>query len=110
MFGDSLTLGEDHAWWWLTIPHVYQSPFYVYAYAFGELLVFALYSRYQQDGEFFIPRYFELLALGGSRMPEEALAELGIDVNDPAFWQGGLDLIRGMVEKAQRLAADVSSD
>lgn len=104
MFGDSLTLGEDHAWWWLYIPHVIGTPFYVYAYAFGELLVLALYARYQQEGEPFVERYFELLAAGGSRAPGELLARLGIDVTDRSFWQGGCDLIRQRVELAARLA------
>ncbi|MFC1527045.1 M3 family metallopeptidase, partial [Candidatus Latescibacterota bacterium] len=104
MFGDSLQLGDEHACWWLYIPHIVDVPFYVYAYAFGELLVLALYARYQREGEAFIPRYFELLAAGGSRSPAELVAELGFDITDGAFWQGGCDLIAARVEEAEELA------
>jgi oligoendopeptidase F len=106
MFGDSLTMGEDHAWWWLYIQHVFSWPFYVYAYAFGELLVLALYAQYRKEGEPFIQRYFDLLAAGGSKRPEEILAGVGIDVRQKEFWQGGFDLIRDMVERAKALAAE----
>jgi len=108
MFGGSLKLGEDHAWWWLYIQHVFSWPFYVYAYAFGELLVLALYARYRQEGAPFVQRYFDLLAAGGSEKPDEILARVGIDVHKREFWQGGCDLIREMVEKAKALAGQVS--
>ena len=104
MFGDALTLGDDHACWWLYIPHIVDVPFYVYAYAFGELLVLALYARYRSEGEAFVERYFELLAAGGSRAPAELLAGLGIDVSSRDFWQGGCDLIRQRVDEAAALA------
>jgi oligoendopeptidase F len=104
MFGDSLTLGDDHAWWWLYIPHVINTPFYVYAYAFGELLVLALYARYKAEGRPFVDRYFDLLAAGGSRKPEEMLAELNVEIRSRNFWQGGVDLIRTMVEEAKAAA------
>ncbi len=104
MFQDSLKLGDEHSWWWLYIPHIFATPFYVYAYAFGELLVLALYARYRQEGEPFVDRYLELLAAGGSRRPTEVLDELGIDIRDKAFWQGGMDLIREMVQQARVLA------
>ena len=103
MFGDSLVLGEDHAWWWLYIPHLISTPFYVYAYAFGELLVLSLYARYQQEGDAFIERYFELLAAGGSRSPAELVSGMGFDIADRAFWQGGCDLIAQRVEVAKGL-------
>ena len=79
-------------------------PFYVYAYAFGELLVLALYARYRSEGVEFVGRYFELLAAGGSRAPAELLADLGIDVASRDFWQGGCDLIRQRVDEAAALA------
>ncbi|MCY3763095.1 MAG: M3 family oligoendopeptidase [Gemmatimonadetes bacterium] len=104
MFGDALTLGDDHACWWLYIPHIVDVPFYVYAYAFGELLVLALYARYRSEGEAFVGRYFELLAAGGSRAPAELLAGLEIDVASRDFWQGGCDLIRQRVDEAAALA------
>ena len=108
MFGDALTLGEEHASWWLYIPHIVDVPFYVYAYAFGELLVLALYARYQQEGAPFVDRYFELLACGGSRPPADLAADLGIDLADRAFWQGGCDLIAARVGEAEGLAKNVS--
>ncbi len=107
MFGDSLRLGEDHAWWWMYIPHVFSSPFYVYAYAFGELLVLSLYAQYRREGEPFVERYFNLLSAGGSRRPAEILGEIGVDIEDRAFWQGGMELIREMVTEARQLAQAV---
>jgi len=104
MFGSSLRLTDGHASWWQFVPHFFHSPFYVYAYSFGELLVLALYARYRQEGPSFVQRYLELLSLGGSRKPEEALVDFGIDVRDPAFWRGGVDLIRDMVRQARTLA------
>jgi len=105
MFGDALTLGPEHASWWLYIPHVVQVPFYVYAYAFGELLVLALYAQYRQQGETFVERYFNLLAAGGSKSPETLISEMGFDINDRAFWQSGCDLIAERVATAEALAA-----
>lgn len=105
MFRDSLKLGDDHAWWWLYIPHIMSTPFYVYAYAFGELLVLSLYAQYQRQGAGFVDRYFELLASGGSKAPVELVAAVGFDIADEAFWQGGCDLIRQRVEEAKGLAA-----
>ena len=104
MFGDSLTLGEEHAYWWLYIPHIISTPFYVYAYAFGELLVLALYAQYQREGIPFIDRYFTLLAAGGSRSPSELVSAMGFDIADRAFWQAGCDLIRQRVDLAKQLA------
>ena len=107
MFGDAVLLGEDHSWWWLYIPHFINSPFYVYAYACGELLVLSLYAQYKREGAPFIEQYFEFLAAGGSRKPEELLAALGIDPLQKEFWQGGVDLIRDMVAQARELAKAV---
>lgn len=109
MFGDALELGPEHRWTWLYIPHIVSSPFYVYAYAFGELLVLALYARYREEGEAFLPKYFELLAAGGSQKPAELLGRLGFNIADKAFWQGGCDLIRANLKRAQELAAKQGS-
>jgi len=104
MYGDSLALGEEHAWWWLYIPHVIQMPFYVYAYAFGELLVLSLYAQYQREPEGFVERYFELLAAGGSVPPAELVGRLGFDIGQKSFWQAGCDLVRERVAQAKALA------
>jgi oligoendopeptidase F len=86
------------------IPHFIHSPFYCYAYSFGELLVLSLYHKYLREGNAFVPRYIELLSSGGSESPERLLARVGVDITDPNFWQGGLDLLRDMVEEAVELA------
>ena len=109
MFGDSLKLGDDHACWWLYIPHIVDTPFYVYAYAFGELLVLALYARYQEEGDSFVDRYFELLSAGGSRSPSELVERMGFDISDPNFWQGGCNLIAERVRQAVELAESTGS-
>lgn len=103
MFGDSLSLEDDHKWTWLYIPHIVQWPFYVYAYAFGELLVLSLYARYKKEGDAFIPLYFALLEAGGSREPTELLKTLDIDITSAEFWQGGCDLVRSNLERAKTL-------
>jgi len=109
MFGDSLTLGEEHADWWLYIPHIVDVPFYVYAYAFGELLVLALYAQYQQEGDRFVEHYFKLLSAGGSKAPARLVRELGLDIADRDFWQGGCDLIAERVAQAEALAASTGA-
>jgi oligoendopeptidase F len=107
MFGDSVELRDDYGWWWLYIPHFVHSPFYCYAYAFGELLVLSLLRRHDEEGAPFVGRYLELLAAGGSEAPAELLARVGLDVRDPRFWDGGLELLEELVAEAERLAAAV---
>jgi oligoendopeptidase F len=104
MFGDSVQLTDDYAWWWLYIPHFVHSPFYCYAYAFGELLVLSLLELYDRQGERFVPRYLELLRAGGSDTPERLLARLDLDVADPQFWDGGLAVLERLVAEAEALA------
>jgi oligoendopeptidase F len=104
MFGDSVALSEDYGWWWLYIPHFVHSPFYCYAYAFGELLVLALLRRYDEEGAAFVPRYLDLLRAGGSDTPERLLARIGLNVGDPDFWSGGLSLLEDLVAQAEALA------
>jgi oligoendopeptidase F len=103
MFEDTVTLRDDYAVWWSYIPHFLSTPGYVYSYAFGELLVLALYNLYKQEGQEFVPKYVQLLSAGGSESPYELLKPFGVDLNDPAFWQGGmqiLDEMLGWVEEA----------
>jgi oligoendopeptidase F len=102
-FGTSMALAPEFRYEWLSIPHIYNTPFYCYAYSFGQLLVLALYRRYQQEGPAFIPGYVRLLGYGGSRSPAEALAEMDIDIADPNFWQGGFDVVRDMIAELKSL-------
>lgn len=97
MFGDSVSLGEHYRIWWSYIPHFLHSPGYVYSYAFGELLVLALYRIHQKEGTSFVPKYIHLLSQGGSQSPYELLRPFGIDLNDPEFWKGGLAVIEEML-------------
>jgi oligoendopeptidase F len=102
-FGTAIDLSDEFKWEWVSIPHIYHVPFYVYAYAFGQLLVFSLYKQFKAEGESFKPRYLKILSTGGSKAPVALLADAGINVYDPAFWQGGFDVIRGMVEQLEAL-------
>lgn len=101
MFGDSVTLNDHYKIWWSYIPHFLHTPGYVYSYAFGELLVLALYNRYLEEGEGFIPKYIHLLQEGGSHSPYELLQPFNIDLNDPVFWQGGLTVIENMLNEVE---------
>ncbi|HEY58998.1 MAG TPA: M3 family oligoendopeptidase [Anaerolineae bacterium] len=100
-FDDAVALSDEFRWEWVSIPHIYHAPFYVYAYAFGQLLVLALYRRYKEEGEAFKERYINLLATGGSKPPMEMLAEAGVDVSRPEFWQGGFDIINGWIDQLE---------
>jgi oligoendopeptidase F len=102
-FGDSVELGPEFRYEWLSIPHIYQTPFYCYAYSFGQLLVLALYRRFQEEGEAFKPGYLRLLSYGGSARPEQILAEVGIDMTDRKFWQGGFDLVRERIDELEAM-------
>ncbi len=103
MFGDSLDLTENYAIWWSYIPHFLHYPGYVYAYAFGELLVLALFARYRQQGDSFTPRYLDVLRAGGSDWPEAILAPMGGDLTDPNFWKEGLGEIEKLIAQAEAL-------
>jgi oligoendopeptidase F len=100
-FGDSVDVAPEFRYEWLSIPHIYQTPFYCYAYSFGQLLVLALYRRFQEAGEAFKPGYLRLLSYGGSARPEHILAEVGIDMTDRSFWQGGFDLVRERIDELE---------
>ncbi len=102
-FGDAVEVSDEFKYEWVSIPHIYGTPFYVYAYAFGQLLVFALYKRYQEEGESFKPKYMRILSAGGSIAPIDLLNEAGMDVTTAEFWQGGFDVIAGLVDKLEQL-------
>jgi oligoendopeptidase F len=101
-FGDSLEVADEFKWEWVVIPHFYSTPFYVYAYAFGQLLVLSLYQQYKTEGETFKPRYLKILAAGGSEAPEKILADAGIDIHSADFWQGGFNIITGLVDQLEK--------
>jgi oligoendopeptidase F len=102
-FGDSVDVAPELRYEWLSIPHLYNTPFYCYAYSFGQLLVLALYRRYQEEGESFKPGYLKLLSYGGAERPEVILGEMGIDVTDRAFWQSGFDLVRERIDELEAM-------
>lgn len=102
-FGDSLDLSDDFQVEWVEIPHIYSTPFYVYAYAFGQLLVLSLYQQYLQEGEAFKPRYKAILAAGGSDSPERILERAGINIRSTSFWQGGFDVVANLLYKLEQL-------
>ncbi len=104
MFGDALTLTEDHKVWWSYVGHFLHTPGYVYAYAFGNLLALAVYHRYLERGQAFVQEYLEFLAAGGSTRPDELVRKIGMDITDPAFWDAGLNILDGMVAEVERLA------
>lgn len=104
MYGKSIELTGDYSYWWLYIPHFIHSPFYCYAYSFGELLVLSLYKTYLEQGESFVPKYIDLLSAGGSEAPDVLVNKVGANINDPDFWQGGINIIGGMVDEAIELA------
>jgi oligoendopeptidase F len=102
-FGDSVELSDEFKWEWVSIPHIYHTPFYVYAYAFGQLLVFSLYQQFKAEGESFKPKYLKILSAGGSEAPAKILSDAGIDIRDPKFWQGGFDVLSRMVDELEKL-------
>jgi oligoendopeptidase F len=105
LYGDAVTLTENYGWWWAYIPHFVHTPFYCYAYGFGELLVLALYEKYRREGPAFVPKYLDLLAAGGSDTPDRLLRQLDVDIAAPDFWQLGIEPFSRMIGEAERLAA-----
>lgn len=105
LFGESLTVRDDYQTWWMPISHFVSMTGYVYGYAFGELLVWALYARYKQQPEGFADRYLEVLRAGGSDWPHNILAPLGVDLQDPNFWHEGLDLFDQFIADMEADAA-----
>jgi oligoendopeptidase F len=103
-FGDSVEVSDEFKWEWVSIPHIYHTPFYVYAYAFGQLLVLSLYRQYKEEGEAFKPRYLKILAAGNAFSPEEILAEAGINIRSAEFWQGGFDVIKELIARLEALS------
>jgi oligoendopeptidase F len=102
-FGQAMELSDEFKWEWITIPHIYETPFYTYSYSFGLLLVLALYQQYRREGTAFIPRYMKILSYGGSAAPMKILQEAGLDITSPAFWQGGFDVLAEMITELTQI-------
>jgi oligoendopeptidase F len=97
LFGESVEMIPSYRWGWTYISHFIHSRFYCYSYSFGELLTLALFQRYLDEGETFVPGYIRLLESGGSQSPDQALSRLGIDINQPEFWDRGFRVIEGFL-------------
>jgi oligoendopeptidase F len=100
-FGEAIEINEEFRWEWVSIPHIYHTPFYVYAYAFGQLLVLSLYKQYKAEGPSFKPRYLKILSSGGSEAPARVLSEAGVDIASADFWQGGFAVLANMLEQLE---------
>ncbi len=98
-FGDSLRISDDFKWEWLYIPHFFHTPFYCYAYSFGNLLVLSLYQQYREEGKSFVSKYREILSAGGSEKPETLLRNAGFNITEESFWQQGFDLVKTKIDK-----------
>ena len=106
LLGDAVEVTDGYRSWWSYVPHFIGSPGYVYAYAYGQLLALAVYGRYREEGESFVPAYLELLEAGGSRSPEELGEIVGVDLADPGFWDLGLALVEDQLADAEQAARD----
>jgi oligoendopeptidase F len=102
-FGNSITVSDDFAIEWSCIPHFYHTPFYCYAYSFGNLLALSLFQRYKKEGKEFASDYISILAAGGSKKPEDLLDEHDLDIRSPKFWQEGFDFIKTQVKELESL-------
>jgi oligoendopeptidase F len=109
MFGSSVKLGEQHRDWWMYISHFFHTPFYVYAYSFGELLVLSLYQMAKSQGSSFGESYVSLLKKGGSQSPKDLMASVGIDIDSSAFWEGGFEAMGRLVDEFERLWSEYSN-
>lgn len=99
--GPAIRFEEEYGHYWAYIPHFIHSPFYVYAYAFGDCLVNSLYSLYQDSGPDFVDKYFDMLRAGGTLRHKELLAPFGLDASDPHFWLRGLGVIEGFIDELE---------
>jgi len=101
--GPAIRIQPGYETFWTYIPHFIHSPFYVYAYAFGDCLVNSLFSVYQNAGPGFQDKYFQLLRAGGTKHYRELLQPFGLDAADPGFWQQGLSVIEGLIAELEAL-------
>ncbi len=98
-FGDVVEVSDDFQLEWVCIPHIYHTPFYCYAYSFGQLLALSLYQQYKEQGQSFVPKLIKILSYGGAASPQHILSEAGINMADPAFWRSGFKVIEGMIDQ-----------
>ena len=103
--GPALEFGPGYETFWSYVPHFVHSPFYVYAYAFGDCLVNSLYAVYQSAEAGFQQRYFDMLRAGGSKHHSELLAPFGLDAAEPDFWSKGLAVISGLIDEIEAMEA-----
>lgn len=108
MFGDSVIQPEEYQWEWSTIPHIFEWPFYVYAYNFGNLLVIALYQQYKEEGTPFKAKLKTILGNGSAKSPLEILEEAGIDIKNPEFWKKSLTYIEHMINELENIQTQLS--
>ncbi|RIK08718.1 MAG: oligoendopeptidase [Acidobacteria bacterium] len=106
MLGHSVEITEGYRTWWSYIPHFIGTPGYVYAYSYGQLLALSVYSRFEVNGDDFVPAYIEMLSAGGSKSPEELGAIVGCDLGNPSFWDAGLEIVAGQLEAAEAAALE----
>jgi oligoendopeptidase F len=106
LLGDAVEVTEGYRSWWSYVPHFINTPGYVYAYAYGQLLALAVYARYEELGDAFVPDYLALLAAGGSKPPEELGRIVGVDLADPGFWDRGLTLVQRQLDAAEAAARE----
>lgn len=104
MFGDSLKLTKNYALWWSYIPHFIHSPFYCYAYSYGQLLSLALFGLYKQNKKDFVPKYTKFLSAGGSQSPKDLVAIFGFDIEDSAFWEVGMGEVGKLLSEFEKIA------
>jgi len=107
LYGDSVIIGDRYRSWWSYIPHFYRVPGYVYAYAYGQLLALSVHQRYTQRGDSFVPDYLKMLAAGGSMSPGDLTALVDCNLEDPGFWDAGIDQIEAQVDEAEKLSRSV---
>jgi oligoendopeptidase F len=103
LYGDAVKFLPQDRWGWISIGHFVHYRFYCYSYAFGQLLVLALYQRYQDEGQAFVPRYVELLSSGCSDTPQALLKGVGVDLADPKFWERGFDTLKVLLDEFEGL-------
>ena len=101
--GPAIKINEGYETYWAYIPHFIHSPFYVYAYAFGDCLVNSLYAVYQNAESGFQQKYFDMLKAGGTKHHSELLKPFGLDASDPSFWAHGLSMIEGLIDELEAL-------